>query len=92
MKTVCCGIFALTIGLSAQNISKFVISDEAAKKTWPTVVILHGSNMNGHDYASTIASAWPEIAREFIRRKIRVVARHRENTCVKSTFKASVSP
>ena len=33
---------------------------------WPTVLILHGSNMNGRSYVSTIAAAWPDIARDFI--------------------------
>ncbi len=35
-------------------------------KRWPTVVILHGSNMNGKAYVSTIAATWPEIARRNI--------------------------
>ncbi len=35
-------------------------------KTWPAVVILHGSNMNGRDYVATIASAWPDLARDFL--------------------------
>ncbi len=37
-----------------------------AGKTWPTVVILHGSNMNGRDYVATIAAAWPDVARDFL--------------------------
>jgi pimeloyl-ACP methyl ester carboxylesterase len=36
---------------------------EQDKWTWPTVVILHGSNMNGRDYVATIANAWPDISR-----------------------------
>jgi predicted esterase len=36
------------------------------KKLWPAIVILHGSNMNGRDYVSTIAGTWPDIAREYI--------------------------
>ncbi len=39
---------------------------EGEKKTWPTVVILHGSNMNGRSYVETIAAAWPDIARDFL--------------------------
>ncbi len=35
-------------------------------KTWPAVVILHGSNMNGRDYVATIATAWPDVARDFL--------------------------
>lgn len=35
-------------------------------RKWPTVLILHGSNMNGKAYVATIAAAWPEIARDFI--------------------------
>jgi hypothetical protein len=33
---------------------------------WLTVLILHGSNMNGRSYVTTIAAAWPDIARDFI--------------------------
>jgi predicted esterase len=36
------------------------------EKRWPTVVILHGSNMNGRAYVETIAAAWPDIARDFL--------------------------
>src|SRR5206468_3566881 len=35
-------------------------------RKWPAVVILHGSNMNGRSYVETIASAWPDIARDFL--------------------------
>src|SRR5262249_23074359 len=35
-------------------------------KKWPAVVILHGSNMNGKAYVNTIASAWPDIARDYL--------------------------
>jgi predicted esterase len=35
-------------------------------KKWPTIVILHGSNMNGKAYVSTIASAWPDLARDYL--------------------------
>lgn len=37
-----------------------------AKRKWPVVVILHGSNMNAKAYVNTLASAWPDLAREFI--------------------------
>jgi predicted esterase len=37
-----------------------------SSRKWPTVLILHGSNMNGRSYVNTIASAWPDIARDFI--------------------------
>ncbi len=37
-----------------------------ASKKWPTVLILHGSNMNSRDYVGTIAGAWPDIARDYI--------------------------
>ncbi len=33
---------------------------------WPTVLILHGSNMNAQSYVNTIAAAWPEIGKKFI--------------------------
>jgi predicted esterase len=39
---------------------------EGDGKKWPTMVILHGSNMNGEAYVSTIATAWPEIARDYL--------------------------
>jgi predicted esterase len=39
---------------------------EGDGKKWPAVVILHGSNMNGKAYVSTIAAAWPEIARDYL--------------------------
>ena len=35
-------------------------------RKWPTILILHGSNMNAQAYVATIASAWPDIARDFI--------------------------
>jgi predicted esterase len=35
-------------------------------KKWPAVVILHGSNMNGKAYVSTIAAAWPDVARDYL--------------------------
>jgi predicted esterase len=35
-------------------------------RKWPTVVILHGSNMNGRAYVSTLAASWPDIARDYI--------------------------
>jgi len=35
-------------------------------KSWPTIVILHGSNMNAKAYVNTIASAWPDIARDYL--------------------------
>ena len=36
------------------------------RKKWPTVVILHGSNMDAKSYVNTIATAWPDVARDFI--------------------------
>ncbi|HEV8377326.1 MAG TPA: hypothetical protein VGP99_00635 [Tepidisphaeraceae bacterium] len=35
-------------------------------RNWPTIVILHGSNMNAKAYVNTIASAWPDIARDYL--------------------------
>ena len=35
-------------------------------KKWPTVLVLHGSNMNGKAYVNTLAAAWPDIARDYI--------------------------
>jgi predicted esterase len=39
---------------------------EGDGKKWPAVVILHGSNMNGKAYVSTLAAAWPEIAKDYL--------------------------
>jgi hypothetical protein len=33
---------------------------------WPTILILHGSNMNSRSYVGTIATVWPDLARDFI--------------------------
>lgn len=35
-------------------------------RKWPAVVILHGSNMNGRAYVNTIATAWPDVAKDYI--------------------------
>jgi predicted esterase len=40
--------------------------EEGSGKKWPAVLILHGSNMNARAYVGTIASVWPDIARDFI--------------------------
>ncbi|WP_422928893.1 hypothetical protein [Singulisphaera sp. PoT] len=39
-------------------------ADDARR--WPTIVILHGSNMNGRAYVNTIAARWPDIARDYL--------------------------
>ena len=39
---------------------------EGDAKRWPTLVVLHGSNMNARDYVATLASAWPDIARDYL--------------------------
>ena len=39
---------------------------EGDAKRWPTIVILHGSNMNGKSYVASIAQAWPDIARDYL--------------------------
>ena len=39
---------------------------EGDAKRWPTIVILHGSNMNGKAYVSSIAQAWPDIAKDYL--------------------------
>jgi predicted esterase len=36
------------------------------KKTYPAIVILHGSNMNGKAYVNTFAAAWPDIAWDYL--------------------------
>jgi predicted esterase len=36
------------------------------KTKWPSIVVLHGSNMNGNAYVNTVAAAWPDIARDYI--------------------------
>jgi RNA polymerase sigma factor (sigma-70 family) len=35
-------------------------------KRWPTIVILHGSNMSGKAYVNSIAQAWPDIAKDYL--------------------------
>jgi predicted esterase len=39
---------------------------EGDPKRWPTIVILHGMNMKGKDYVASIATAWPDIARDYL--------------------------
>ncbi len=39
---------------------------EGDAKRWPTIVILHGMNMNGKSYVTSIARAWPDIARDYL--------------------------
>jgi predicted esterase len=39
---------------------------EGDPKRWPTIVIFHGSNMNGKDYVGSIAAAWPDLARDHL--------------------------
>jgi predicted esterase len=38
----------------------------SADKTFPALVILHGSNMNARAYVETIAAAWPKLADDYI--------------------------
>jgi predicted esterase len=33
---------------------------------WPTIIILHGSNMNAKAYVNTLAATWPDIARNYL--------------------------
>ena len=35
-------------------------------RRWPTIVILHGSNMSGKAYVNSIAQAWPDIAKDYL--------------------------
>jgi predicted esterase len=39
---------------------------EGDPKQWPAIVVLHGSNMNGKAYVSSIAAAWPDVARDHL--------------------------
>ena len=39
---------------------------EGDSKRWPAIVVLHGSNMNGKAYVNTLATAWPEIAKDYV--------------------------
>jgi predicted esterase len=39
---------------------------EGDSKKWPTIIFLHGSNMNGKAYVNTIAAAWPDIAKDYV--------------------------
>ena len=51
----------LTYGIRAPDLYK-----PGDPRRWPTIVILHGSNMNAKAYVNTIARAWPEIARDHL--------------------------
>jgi predicted esterase len=56
---------------STQNLLTYTVRapegyQAGSSHKWPTVLVLHGSNMNSRSYVSTIAAAWPDIAREFI--------------------------
>ena len=35
-------------------------------KRWPAIVVLHGSNMNGKAYVNTLATARPDIAKDYV--------------------------
>jgi predicted esterase len=55
---------------STSNLVTYVIRapegyKEGETKTWPAIIVLHGSNMNGHNYVGTLAQTWPDIAREY---------------------------
>jgi predicted esterase len=39
---------------------------EGSDRKWPAVLVLHGSNMNARSYVSTLAAAWPDLARDFL--------------------------
>lgn len=39
---------------------------EGDGRKWPAIVLLHGSNMNAKAYVSTLAAAWPDVARDYL--------------------------
>ncbi len=56
---------------STSNLLTYVVRapegfDPKAKKLWPAIVLLHGSNMNAQSYVNTMAAAWPQIATRYI--------------------------
>lgn len=56
---------------STKNLLTYTVRAPDGYKTgdprkWPTIVILHGSNMNAKAYVNTIAQAWPQIARDHL--------------------------
>jgi predicted esterase len=55
-----------TNGLLSYSIRAPEAFKEGDGKKWPAIVILHGSNMNGKAYVSTIAAAWPDIAKDYL--------------------------
>jgi predicted esterase len=60
----------LTLGSTDNLLTYSIRAPESYKpgegKKWPVVVVLHGSNMNAQAYVSTLAAAWPDIARKYI--------------------------
>jgi predicted esterase len=55
-----------TDGLMTYSVRAPESYKEGDGKKWPTIVILHGSNMTGKAYVNTIAAAWPEIAKDYL--------------------------
>lgn len=55
-----------TNGLLTYSIRAPEGNQEGDDRKWPAVVILHGSNMSGRAYVSTLAAAWPDIARDYL--------------------------
>ena len=55
-----------TSGLLTYSIRAPDRYEAGSSHKWPTVIILHGSNMNGRSYVNTIATVWLEIGRDFI--------------------------
>jgi predicted esterase len=55
-----------TKGLLTYSVRAPEVYKEGDGKKWPAIVILHGSNMNGKAYVSTIAAAWPDVAKDYL--------------------------
>jgi predicted esterase len=55
-----------TKGLLTYTVRAPIAYKDGDGKKWPTIVILHGSNMNARAYVNTIASTWPDIARDYL--------------------------
>lgn len=58
----------ITSGVARNRMSYYLRAPEGydASTPIPAILILHGSNMNSKAYVSTMAAAWPELARDYL--------------------------
>ncbi len=55
----------ITTGRSVGGLGYYLRAPEAdtTEKPWPTLVLLHGSNMNARAYMDSVIAKWPELAK-----------------------------